>query len=74
MGKDTTYENENFILVSGCCVVDKKTDEYLGSVRNGGIEWRQPSPQTKLAVSAFIGECAMNGITFPTQKQTENQA
>lgn len=64
MGNSITYENEDYKLVSGCCVIDKKTDEYLGSVRNGGIEWKQPDWQTQRSVSAFIGECAMHGVTF----------
>ena len=66
MASSITYENEDYKLISGCCVVDKKTDEYIGSVRDGGIEWKQPDWETKRTVSAFIGECAMHGVTFPT--------
>ena len=63
--KKQTYENENFRLVSGCAIIDKQTGNYLGAVCKGGVEWAQPDHQTQLAVSAFIGECAMNGISFP---------
>jgi hypothetical protein len=62
--KKQTYENENFLLVSGCAIIDKKTGNYLGAVCKGGVEWAQPDERTKLAVSAFVGECAMNGISF----------
>ena len=58
------YENDRFLLVSGCAVIDKNTDRCLGTVVNGGVEWPRPDYQTQLAVSAFIGECAMNGISF----------
>ena len=64
MGNSITYENEQFQLVSGTAIIDKQTDEYLGSVRDGGIEWKQPDWETKRSVSAFIGECAMHGVTF----------
>jgi len=71
MASSTTYENENFKLVSGCAIIDKNTDEYLGSVRNGGIEWKQPDWQMQRAVSAFVGEAAMHGVTFPVESKCE---
>ena len=64
MRSSITYENERFQLVSGCCIVDKNTDECIGWVSNGGIEWKQPDRETQRTVSAFIGECAMHGVTF----------
>ncbi len=70
--KKDKYENENFRLVSGCAIIDKRTGNYLGAVARGGVEWAQPDQQTKVAVSAFIGECAMNGISFP-QTGSENE-
>lgn len=72
MGSSITYENENYQLVSGTAIIDKKTDEYLGSVRDGGIEWKQPDWETKRTVSAFIGECAMHGVTFTANNNKEN--
>ena len=64
MASNITYENEDYKLVSNCCIIDKHTDQYVGSVHNGGIQWAEPDWQTKRAVSAFVGECAMNGVVF----------
>lgn len=62
--KKYSFENEHFSLVSGCCIIDKGTGNCIGCVCKGGIEWTQLEDKTKQAVSAFVGECAMNGITF----------
>lgn len=58
------YENERFELVSGCCIIDKTTFHDVAHVRNGGIEWMPPDDRTQKAVSSFVFECALHGITF----------
>lgn len=62
--KKDSYENDKFKIVSGCAIIDKKTGNQLGTIRKGGVEWTEPDWETKLAVSAFVGECAMQGVTF----------
>lgn len=62
--KKDNYENDNFKIVSGCCIQDKRTGNYIGSVGQGGIVWAEPDDKIKCAVSAFIGECVMNGVTI----------
>ncbi|MEA4863395.1 MAG: hypothetical protein VB042_08820 [Victivallaceae bacterium] len=56
------YENAEFALHEGGLIVDKATNVMVGTITSGGIDWSQPSDQTKLAASAFVGEVAMEGI------------
>lgn len=59
-----SYENDQFMIESGCCIRDKRTGNYIGSVDKGGVVWAEPDDRIKRAVSAFIGECVMNGVTI----------
>ncbi len=69
---DVLYENTSFRLEQGGRIYSRYNGELLGRIRNGGIKWEEPSYDTQRAVSAFVGEAAMHGVSVcPVSSDTQ---
>ena len=69
---DVLYENESFRLEAGGRIYYQHNGELLGRIRNGSVKWEEPTYDTQRAVSAFIGEAAMHGVSVcPVSSDTQ---